>query len=78
MIRNLLILTLLPLLSYGQFTQKLKHGGIIKGQKKKNGSLLKILIKNSKRQLNLLLSMEHLMAITVYQIETYLKLVLDN
>jgi len=34
MIRNLLILTLLPLLSYGQFTQKLKHGGIINGPKK--------------------------------------------
>ena len=34
MIRNLLILTLLPLLSYGQYTQKLKHGGIIDGPKK--------------------------------------------
>jgi len=34
MIRNLLILTLLPLLSHSQFTQKLKHGGIIDGPKK--------------------------------------------
>ena len=49
MIRNLLILTLLPLLSYGQYTQKLKHGGIIGGPKKEKWELFKDFDKKFKK-----------------------------
>jgi len=49
MIRNLLILTLLPLLSYGQYTQKLKHGGIIGGPKKEKWDLFKDFDKKFKK-----------------------------